>query len=348
MISAGVLSNGALAAKARGMRGKLLTKQQYEQMAAQKTVAGGVAYLKSTPSYRDILAMVDENKTHREQIENILRGSLIADYLKFRKFVNINHREFLRGLFIRYDIYYLKLFIQVIMEGEKTQEVLASISKEYLEATSINIARFENVQDMQGFLDVIKGTRYHRVLSSLYQRGKEPTLFEMENQLDIYFFTYVSKSIKKALSGSDKEALEKYLGSEADMLNLLWIYRCKQYYLLPNEVIYGFLVPVHYKLTVQKIKELTNAKTMEEFMDFASATPYSAIFRQKSATFEKTFLGLLIKLLKIAMQNDPYTIISAVGYLNAKELEIENIFSVIEGLRYNLSTDAIMEYIYMP
>ena len=45
-------------------------------------------------------------------------------------------------------------------------------------------------------------------------------------------------------------------GSKIDLLNLQWIYRAKKYYNMKPADIYLLLIPIHYKLSTDQVKEM--------------------------------------------------------------------------------------------
>ena len=54
------------------MQAKLLTDEDFRNIAAFHTVTEVAAYLKEHPGYRNVLADMDENRLHRGEIEKLL------------------------------------------------------------------------------------------------------------------------------------------------------------------------------------------------------------------------------------------------------------------------------------
>ena len=65
--------------------------------------------------------------------------------------------------------------------------------------------------------------------------------FEIENELDKIYFENLEKTVK----GSSKK-LEKLIGIQADLFNILWLYRCKRYFGMEKE---EYLIPYRYRLS---------------------------------------------------------------------------------------------------
>ena len=71
-----------LTTKVRAMSGKLLDRNDFEQISSLSSVAAVIGWLKKTPSYAKILEKEDENNLHRGQAEGMVMQSLFADFSK--------------------------------------------------------------------------------------------------------------------------------------------------------------------------------------------------------------------------------------------------------------------------
>ena len=80
VLMSGTLSYSGISAKARAMGGKLLKKEQYEQLASCASVGEAVGYLRQFSEYEPLLRDFDEHDSHRGMIEATLMGSLYNDY----------------------------------------------------------------------------------------------------------------------------------------------------------------------------------------------------------------------------------------------------------------------------
>ena len=78
-----LLAYSGIVTKVRAMQAKLLTDEDFRNIAAFHTVTEVAAYLKEHPGYRNVLADMDENHLHRGEIEKLLVQSLYSDYTPF-------------------------------------------------------------------------------------------------------------------------------------------------------------------------------------------------------------------------------------------------------------------------
>lgn len=68
------------------MKSRLLTDNDYRNMAGMTSVSDALVYLKKTPGYGHLLADQDETALHRNEIETLLIRSVYRDYQKLYRF----------------------------------------------------------------------------------------------------------------------------------------------------------------------------------------------------------------------------------------------------------------------
>ena len=69
----------------------------------------------------------------------------------------------------------------------------------------------------------------------------------------MFYFKTMWQVMNKKMKASDKKILVQCFGSRMDMLNIQWIYRCKQFYHLAPSDIYAVLIPIQYRLKASDI-----------------------------------------------------------------------------------------------
>ena len=113
-----------LTTKVRAMSGKLLTKQDFDQISNLQSVPEVIAWLKKKPSYAAVLGNENENDLHRGQAEGMIRRSFYADFSKLYRFSNLEQRAFLDAYFQRYEIICLKISSARSQERKKRRRIL--------------------------------------------------------------------------------------------------------------------------------------------------------------------------------------------------------------------------------
>ncbi len=334
-----------LSTKIRVMTGRMLTTVDYEELLKKNTVSDVATYLKSQTQYKTILGEVNENTIHRGKLEQIFKNTLMNDYMKLFRFIRGNAKEFLRFAFLRYEIEDLKILLRVLETEHNTQLVHDSLLflKRY---STVDIEKLSSSKNIQEFIQNLKGSVYYNILSPFIVNKQHLNLFSVEMSLDMYFFSLIWKQKDKLLRGQDKKIINQSFGSEIDILNMLWIYRCKKFYQMPKEIIYSYIIPHRYKLNKAQIVSMVEAKDYEEVKKIIQATKYADVFAgENDHYFERNFTYYANKTHKRFLRQNHFSIASLMSYLHLKEIEIHNIISITEGIRYNLKPEEIRNYI---
>ena len=98
-----------------------------------------------------------------------------------------------------------------------------------------------------------------------FRDSQNVTLYDYDLTLNLYYFTSIWKEQKKVLKKDELELFMRDCGSKIDMLNMQWIYRAKKYYNMKPADIYLLLIPIHYKLSTEMVKEMVEAPGLTEF-----------------------------------------------------------------------------------
>ncbi len=334
-----------LASKIGVMTGRMLTNNDYKELLEKRTVNDIATYLKYNTHYRTILEEVNENLIHRGQLEKMLRIDLLEDYVKLFRFIGGNVKAFLKFAFIRHEIEDLKMALRILNTENNTMYIQDSLS--FLQKyDSIDIGKLAASKDIEDFIQNLKGTVYFNILSPFIANKENINLFTIDMTLDMYFFSLIWKQKEKLLKGQDKSIIDRSFGSEIDMLNILWIYRGKKFYNISREILYSYIIPYRYKLKKEQIISMVEAKSAEDTMEAIKATRYAKVFVDiNDHYYERSFSELVFNMHKRLARNKRFSIGSLMAYLHLKEIEIRNIISLIECIRYNISREDIRKYI---
>jgi len=339
-----VIGYTSVNAKTRALFGKLLTKQDYEELLTQKTVGEIAAYLKKSAGYGEVLASINENLVHRGELEKLFSTSHHDDYVKLMRFLEGNAREFMKALFLRHEVEELKMLLRIIYTGRKNEAIINTLVflKKY---SALDFNRLVNSSDLPDFIMNLKGSEYYRVLSRFLGNFRENNLFDIETSLDIYYFMKVLNLKDKLLSGGDLKSVTNMLGVETDIANLQMIYRCKKLFKLPAEMIYKYIIPYWYHLTRKELVALTQSGDTNEFRQLVSETKYSDIFRDDEHLWELNAMNYAYRMYKSHFRKGTFNFGMLMAYLHLKEFDIRNIITIIEGVRYKVPKDEIKSYL---
>ncbi len=336
-------SYSAVSAKTKAMFGKCFKKSDFEALVSKASVNDICAYLKNETSYGDIFADVDENSVHRGLIEEQLWIKLDNEYSRIYNFVDNDKKEILDFLFIRKEVDYLKHSIRNLFNHEKTPTP-EPVSDFFEKRTKIDIQACAGAKSLDDFIKACENTAYYEYLKRV--KAINSDYFSIAMGLDLLYYENYWKRIKK-LAGHERRAMEKFVGSQIDMMNIIWIYRSKEFFKFSNEQIYTCLLPVRYKLSEELIKRLVNARSSDGIISILDKTVYRSLFKRITEGFyvDENYRRIMYKIARSTFTAASDTIAGSCAYLYMKEFEILNIIRVIEGIRYGINPEAIKKHI---
>lgn len=340
----------AISAKLKAMYSKFLKKEDYEQLLSKQTVGEICGYLKSLPAYSDVLSGVSERDVHRGQMEILISSEIVDEYLRLYEFLDSSKREILKFWFMRREIQFLTGELRHIFTHEARNKNQMSRDKfdAFFEThTAIDRELMLNATSLSDCIEACKNTPYALPLQRAEQLDSD--FFSVSMMLEMFYYTSIWHTVGTRLDKKQEELFKKALGSKIDALNILWIYRGKKYFSFEDEIIFTYIIPVRYRLSEDIIKEMVTANSIADFIGVVSRTKYSSLFDgiDEGVFPEENYIDFIRKLYKTMFFNHPQSLIAVYTYLELKELELDNLKTVIEGVRYSKSADMIRPHIHI-
>lgn len=340
-----ILAYSGIVTKIRAMEAKLLKPQQFEEIANLSNVLEVVSYLKEHSSYADVLEMLEDDKLHRGNIEKVLVQSLYNDYTKIYRFCGQKQRRFLKLCLKRYEIDLINYCLRIIINHYRQPFDLASKKEFFDRYSQISIEKLMMSSTTDDLVEHLKGTEYYSPLKKI-QESQHVTLYDYELALDLYYFSTLWRERKKVLKKADLELFTRDCGSKIDLLNLQWMYRAKKYYNMKPADIYLMLIPIHYKLSTDTIKELAETASLEEYLAAVEKTYYGRHYHfRENLTIEQIYADCLHHLYLVDRRRNPYSIAAINTYLFLKEEELKKLVTAMECIRYSLSPGETLAYV---
>lgn len=341
----GLMQYSAITTKLRAMDSRLLKKEDYERLAAMESVSDALAYLKKIPVYGKLLENRDVTQLHRGQFERLATGTLYYDFTKIYRFCDSSQRKLLDLYFSKYEIAIIKRAFRRVMNHQDRTAEERSLRASVQRFSEIPLDKLAEASTVEEILEALQDTRYMRALSKL-SGAADVQIFDYEMVLDLYYFSMMWKEKNKLLKGKDLELLTKGLGSRIDMLNMMWIYRAKKYYQLPEGGTYALIIPVMYKLRDDEIRAMVTAADEKELDDVVRGTFYGRHFLElDGSSLEYLYRDMLHTFYSKEKRKDPYSLAVITDYLFNKEREIDMVTTVLEGVRYGLQPGETMKYV---
>lgn len=334
-------SKNAISAKSRAIYGKRLKTQNYNELIALTNVPDVAQYLKNHTYYSKYLKGINELTIHRGQLESLMIRS------RFEKFVTLTKYDFSnKNGFFYYLIHDIEVTILlrslIFLNANSTQDIISSIPIYTRDYTSFDLMELSKITDFNDLLEVLANTPYYKILKPFKATNGKINLSECEHVLKLHYYTSIFKSIDDNYSGDTKKSLTDIILLEIELLNLNIIYRMKCYFKSSPEQIKQKIIPFYYKLSPSKIDDLLATNTGEDFIKEVKFTRYSNKIKDVPFKYIEDYTKRLAFILNrnfVRSASSPE--ISFYAFMFLTQIEISNISTIIEGIRYKTSPDDI-------
>ncbi len=340
----GLLAYSGITTKVRAMESRLLKPEQFQELTEQEDVRSAADYLKEQPAYAEIFNSLDDTKLHRGYIEQILTQSEYRDFTRLYRFSGVKQKRFLNLYFKHYEVEVIKKLLRHMLGGREGQPDLSMFQEFFEKHSDLNLEALCKAKNFSEFTDALEGTVYGDLLGQMQENG-QTGLFDCELKLDLFYFQSLWKLRSKILSKEERKILDDCFGSRLDLLNIQWIYRARSFYRLPPAEIYALLIPVHYRLRAEKVKQLVEAEDDAKFFAALKETPYGKQEEMQAGKVTDIQLlsnQMLNRIYEKTGHRYPHSPAVLDSYLYRKELEMRKIVTALEGIRYGLSAAEIM------
>ena len=255
----GLLAYSGITTKVRAMESRLLKPEQFQELAEQEDVRSAADYLKAQPAYAEVFEGLDDTKLHRGYMEQILTQSEYRDFTRLYRFSGVKQRRFLDLYFKHYEVEVIKKLLRHVLGGREGQPDLSMFQDFFEKHSDLNLELLCRAKNFSEFTEALEGTVYGELLKQMQENG-QPGLFDCELKLDLFYFRSLWKLRSKILSKEERKILDVCFGSRLDLLNIQWICRARNFYRLSPAEIYALLIPVHYRLRADKVRQLVDAE----------------------------------------------------------------------------------------
>jgi len=76
----------------------------------------------------------------------------------------------------------------------------------------------------------------------------------------------------------DRLSMQRIVGTEIDLQNILWVFRLKKFYEIYGDNAYSYLIPIRYRISKDSFTKMVECKDILSFKSEVSTTIYNSIF----------------------------------------------------------------------
>lgn len=335
------LSSNVVLSKARAMYGKRLTQENYNDLLNCRTVNEVAGYLKTRTVYGKALAGIEESDIHRGQLESKLRQKILMDSSSLCRY-EITVGEHFSEYFIQRSEIEQILHAILLLDAGTPEEYLFSVPAYLLHHTHINLKLICRIKNYDDLLTALGHTEYHKILEKFIPDDGEKTRYsEIENALYSYLYSNVFSIIKKYTKGETARQLLDIFNSFIDLTNYARIIRLKTSYNADTEYIRGSMFNFG-SIKKRFLNEMIESKTADEATEILSRTSIG----KRALKTEYSYASEIARRVNfkacrhyISFSTHPSVVL--ISYMFISEAEINDIITIVEGIRYKLAPDEI-------
>lgn len=336
----------AISAKVHALYGRRMKPEDYRQLLSKKNVREAAAFLQNHPGYAARLSGLSTNSIHRETLENALRGTYVDEYRRIFSFLNLSDKALMLFPMYRAEQSAILTSMRHLTSTSMLEPALTwdPVLKKQSRLDLAALARAETFSDIAAAArDTIYGSALERVDTS---DGKTPTHAFVDNMMQVAYYARLYQILSRNYSGQTKQLIKQALDDETDLLNLVQFLRLKRHFPAEDIQLYSFPLPCTAKLSRSYIQELIAAPDYDAALQLVLSGPYASLFRSITPSGLEAYLYTLqYHFSRRQLRAGSPTIYTPIAYLTLKEIELRNIISIIECIRYDVDPHSFVTLI---
>jgi V/A-type H+-transporting ATPase subunit C len=340
-------SDNAIMAKVRARYGRRLLEEDYKQLLACHSVGEITAYLKTRPGYRTVLAEVQEDTIHRGQLENLIRRRILNIYTRLLKY-SYGDRLFMDLYVFQSEMAQLLLAMRYLNAGEMDRYIV-SLPVYLAKFMRFDLFALAKVRDFDGLLDLLERNRECYEIVGRF-RPYASGLIDIvgcERALKTHYYELFIRRVEKDYEGKTRDDLLSLLYWQIDFHNINVIYRLKRYFGYKPERVRENLINLKSNLSTAMcerlimaedadgvlalMKEIRGLRGLLDDLDFDAVHIITQMDHVRLRQAQRPF----------RYSNRPVVVV--VAYMTILELELSNLVNIIEGVRYGVTPDEILQ-----
>lgn len=333
----------AINTKLSAKRRTFLSNKEWEKAAELKSVPQMIEFLKKREGYQEAFTKYKMEGVHRGDLEILLERYMVSQIESILHYYSGGYKEFFKTFLMEYEINDLQLILRTIARNEEKEGIEKSFVHSEHYATC-HYQRLVSSKTVAQFIEGLKGTSYYDALKTMVQEDVNKREFHMEMKLYTLLYKILMEKANK-LEEEDQVVAKKIIGTKADLINIQWIFRATKYYAISPEEILIYSLPFGNRLTYQKLKVLCYKKNLEELKKQAEKYISYPLFEEAADEFLDRNIDKYLYQYVMHFPKEGENIAGTLAYIYALEVEIKDLTSLTEGIRYTLPEIELSKYL---
>lgn len=328
----------AIYAKAHSKYGRRLTPENYRDLLACQSVSDIASFLKSHTHYAEALADTKDGNIHRGHLEFLLRRYLFKETKELCAFEHSVGEPFYEYLILQGEISQILTFIRYYDAG-KPEEFIFAMQPYIEEHGRVDLTLLSGARSLEDALHALRHTPFYAVLSPLV--GQQNVSYtDIEHALHAYL--YRRACVLAARDAESKAEIVSLIDAHVDLDNVLRIYRMKEYFHAPADKIRPYLLECAGRIKPGDIEEMLGASTGPEVFRIFKTTPYRReIEKCEADSLPDCITRIKFNLFRHSFRFSSHPTVAIYTYIHLSKIEVDNIVTIVEGVRYGVSSDEI-------
>ncbi|MFY9299713.1 MAG: V-type ATPase subunit [Candidatus Nitrosotenuis sp.] len=327
--------------KSYSLKGKLLTKKDFETLAESRDLDELVTRIKNT-AYNDMISKIQKPYT-AQKIELALKDRQ-AD-LHHMMIKAVGGSNLLFAYYLKFVLRNLKVILKGKILGRKQEEIESSLSlhpEELIQERDI-ILKALIAKDFEEAVNTLKGIGIGAEVEKAYSLYNEKKQIQL---LDIYFDKFFYENLNHTIQNSPDFSLHSLCGMEVDFYNILCILRGKFWGLDENQI-QNLMVSQISISSKEILTRMISADSIKSALNELAGTQYKDLVPQDEnpidaiSQFERRFE----KMIYDSMQSEFVRVFSfstVVAITRLIEYEVRNLASIAFAVEQKIPAETTL------
>lgn len=338
----------AVLAKARAMYGRHITSEQYQEMLRCRSVQEVAAFLKGQTHYSEALSNVAENNVHRGQLENMMRKAAFEEYSKLYHFLPLTRNSLFQTIVMEEEIREI-LRMVILLKAGNPQNFIIDLPVYLIHRADVDLLAVAKATKFEELIQAMNNHPYAALLRRFApgEERREIDYIGCEHAFFEYYFRHVFALIEDNYHGQEKSELLSLLRTQVELVNVEQLFRFKQYLDVPHEDIVKSIYPHYYKIKAEQIREMAESKDVGALREVLMRTSYRPQVEQleEGGFIEANTHRYYYEKCRSALHFTTHVSVAFYAYCYLNRMELNNIFHIVEGIRYQVPENEIRDLI---
>jgi V/A-type H+-transporting ATPase subunit C len=334
-------------AKVMALKSFLLSPEDYHYLLRARNLEDLVGYLRTT-AYGPVLSGWDWRRSDAEaELSRRLYGNLAQAFLKVRRGFKKRESRFLDLLLKRLVAENLKVVLRALHQRLDPVQAAGRL----LPLTALSPLDFQEMlrqETIPRLVDYLATTVWGPPLDrGLSRFEREANLFPLEMSLDLFVYSSLWQGLE-LLGRADRRIAGGILGTLMDITNITWTGRFRDLYGFPAEETYQYLIEAGSFTSPAARRDLAFAPNNGEMILRLPRPAFIELLQgaEDRAVVEARLRQYWLATLERSLARPPFQIGLPITFLFFKELELDNLITLVTGMLLNLPSERVAPWLW--